>query len=502
MDTRPVEEILSEIGKAFRLCRLYPPAHPAVQQVLAGLAAALPGLAKSGAVDLRINPSGFALGATPLAQRNTQIQELAGLLYAQGHRALALEPGLGADEIAALIQFVGTTKGRMPTTEGIQVRFQHLRLDRHGAKGARSSAAAAPMRASADGLGLGTRRSTGAFRPDALPPELEARRLAAQVAGAAPDEAVRLLARLEMLAPDLIGHRDWGPLADVVLALACGAGRAESMVREAGARALRAAIPEAAVAGLLSRVTDGQVPGGERDTAAHALGVLGARPVGAVADVYIASDDDTRAVLGAVIRRAGEDAVEPILMKLDIDAEASHARGYAQLLGMTMSLQAVPALGQFALHGASEVRQAALESLERIGGSDVERILAATLRDEDPGVRARAARAAAWIGAPMLAPILLARLEEEEDDDAAIAFLAALGELREPRAVSTLEHFAEGVSGLFRRHPRDIRLAAVRALGAIGTTDAIEAVRRFAGHRQAELRAAAQEILHERGEGT
>ena len=56
-----------EIGKAFRLCRFYPASHPSVQHALASVSAALPALARAGAVELRIGTSGFLAGHTPVA---------------------------------------------------------------------------------------------------------------------------------------------------------------------------------------------------------------------------------------------------------------------------------------------------------------------------------------------------------------------------------------------------------------------------------------------------
>ena len=91
MDTRAVESVLTEVAKAFRLCRFYPASHPAVQQAMTDLAAALPALAPVGAVELRIGPAGFALGTTPLLPHNPPIQEFANLLFARGHRSMTVQ---------------------------------------------------------------------------------------------------------------------------------------------------------------------------------------------------------------------------------------------------------------------------------------------------------------------------------------------------------------------------------------------------------------------------
>jgi len=507
MDVRPVEAVLTEIGKAFRLCRLYPSSHPAVQHTLSELAGVLPSLAAVGPIELKIGSVGFTLGVTPLAARNTQIQELAGLLYAQGHRLLALEPGLTADEVALLIQVAGVHgKGRPSVAGASSAQLVHVRLEKTVARASRATGAVhapgagAPAppgrdRASADGPGM-ARRSTGVFRPDALPPDIEARRLVAELGtNVAPDAAIRALARLGELLTDLLAMHDVGEMAEIVLVLSRGAVRDEPAVATTARRALAESVPPAALAALLARLADPRAPATERDTAAHALGVLGSRSVPLVVDAFLSGDDEVRGVLGAVVRRAGEEGVEPILMKMDIDARADHATAYAQLLGATASARAVPALNQLAAHADASVREAAVEAMQRVGGPDAERGLASALRDGAPGVRARAARAVAWLGAAGVAPTLLARLGEEDDQHAAVALIGALGELREPRAVPVLTTLAEGVSGVFRRHTVAVRAAALGALGAIGTPEATLVLRAHADGRHGELREAARAAL-------
>jgi HEAT repeat protein len=117
------------------------------------------------------------------------------------------------------------------------------------------------------------------------------------------------------------------------------------------------------------------------------------------------------------------------------------------------------------------------------------------LRDTDAKVRAAAARGSALYGAASLTPVLLARLEEEEEPEAMIALIDAVGELGDARAAPVLAEIARGVSGLFRRHPVAVRVAALRALGRIGTPEAREAVAEFRHDRSEELRRAAHDAL-------
>jgi len=504
MDVKPLEAILAEIGKAFRLCRFYPATHPSVRQALAELSAALPNLASVGSVELRINPTGFVLGTLPLALRNPQIAEFAGLLYAQGYRGLAMEPGLTSDEIAALIRAAAGPQSKAMQPLGAQTTLQqlpHVRLEqamRRSAatpRGAPPGAAKSGPAAMAEASALG-RRSTGVFRPDALPPEIEATRLITLLEHAAPAEAPRMLSRLREVASDLAGNQEFGAYARAVLALGRLAQAAEQDLAGAARAALENCTTKLSTNGLVSRLGDPRAPAAERDTIVQALGMLGAKAIPLVVDAYLATGrQEERDILLAVVRRAGEAAVEPIEARRDRDARGETARAFAALLSATGSALAAPALADLTRHAEGAVRAVAIAGLARVGGPEAGRFTVHALRDGDPAVRAEAARALTWIGDHSTAPIVLARLKEETEEAVVLPLIATLGELREARAVPVLVELVRGISGVFQRHPVSVRAAAIRALGAIGTTEARAAVEAHKDDRIPELRAAAHDAL-------
>src|SRR5881392_2942983 len=177
-DTTGVDRALGAIGTTFRLTRLSlpppppPPTHPAVQEALRQVGETLPPLAAVGTVEWKIGATGLHWHGQQLLPRNTQIAELAGLLYARGVRTLTLNPGMTAEHVLALFQVAtGTaapdaqTLGRITLTLG---RRSAARLERvrpptpvegvpaiaEPAPGAvpAASAAAAPLAAAADAL--------------------------------------------------------------------------------------------------------------------------------------------------------------------------------------------------------------------------------------------------------------------------------------------------------------------------------------------------------------
>src|SRR5204863_8577942 len=94
LDTAGVDRALGAIGTTFRLTRLYPPSHPAVAEALRQIAETLPTLAALGIVEWKVGVTGLHWQGQHLLPRNTQIAELAGLLYARGVRAIQVNPGV------------------------------------------------------------------------------------------------------------------------------------------------------------------------------------------------------------------------------------------------------------------------------------------------------------------------------------------------------------------------------------------------------------------------
>src|SRR5436309_9540058 len=104
VDTVGIDRALGAIGTTFRLTRLYPPSHPAVIEALHHISDALPLLAALGTVEWKVGATGLHRHVQHLLPRNTQIAELAGLLYARGVRAVTLNPGMTPDQVLALFR--------------------------------------------------------------------------------------------------------------------------------------------------------------------------------------------------------------------------------------------------------------------------------------------------------------------------------------------------------------------------------------------------------------
>ncbi|HVO34745.1 MAG TPA: HEAT repeat domain-containing protein [Gemmatimonadales bacterium] len=496
MDAKQIEAVLAEVGKVFRLCRFYPATHPTVQQAMADLSAVLPSLAAMGDVELRIGPTGLALETVLVTGKNPQMQEFAGLLYSQGYRAVLLSPGATAEEFAALVRATAGAAAKRGSSLGVvqqKPQLPHIQLEQAAS---RKSTAARPARSSApamhavdDGPALSS-RGTGVFRPNALPVEIEVSRLASLLEFATPEGARGPLTRLAEVMAQIAEQRDFAALAAAVKAAARWQTSEDPAAADAARRALAAGVSDGSLAGMVGLVADDQVPEEQRGMAVEALGALGARATPALFEAYLAAADDAvRDSYGRALVSSAS-AREYLVSRLTSE-HVEAVRAAAALLGGLGDAGAVAAVAPLTRHPDPALRRAAIGALARIGGAEASRAVVAAIKDADAGVRLEAAVGVARLADRAFGPIVQARLEAEPDDGVVVALADTLGSLREARAVPQLAELAKGVSGVFRRFPLAVRVAAVRALVTIGTPEALAAVEPFKADRNPELKAAA-----------
>ncbi|MEX2526659.1 MAG: HEAT repeat domain-containing protein [Gemmatimonadota bacterium] len=121
-------------------------------------------------------------------------------------------------------------------------------------------------------------------------------------------------------------------------------------------------------------------------------------------------------------------------------------------------------------HSDSRVRREAVMALAKMGGDDADMLLLGMLGDGDPDVRSSVILGLGVLRVERAQRPLLEALEKEQDDDLIIAILRTLGQLGDPGAVPAIEKRAMGT--FFTRPPTPVRIAAYRALAAIGTPHA------------------------------
>jgi len=144
-------------------------------------------------------------------------------------------------------------------------------------------------------------------------------------------------------------------------------------------------------------------------------------------------------------------------------------------------------------HGDPRVRREAVATLARLGGEQADRIVEQRLSDPSPEVRSAAA---SGVGARRIGRALEAlqgMLITERESFVLEAVMGALGALGDPSSIPALGKKASG--SLLSRPPREIRIAAYRALHAIGTPPARSIVEAARKDRDPEVREALEGIV-------
>src|SRR6266581_1986515 len=446
-DTTGLDRALGAIGTTFRLTRLYPPTHPAVREALRQVGEALPPLAAVGTVEWKVGATGLHWHGQQLLPRNTQIAELAGLLYARGVRTLTLNPGMTAEHVLALFQVAtGTaapdaqTLGRITVTLGrrIAARLERTRpptpaegvpaIADPAAGAVPTASTASPQSAAAADTLMAAKRPSAAFRPDALPPDVEATRAVAAVrAATGPEEQRAAVERLVAVAPQLLGLREVATSADAIAAL-------------------DHLLPNARDPGLLAAV---------RKAADRALEVLQGR----------LADKDPEVVAAA-----------------------------AEFIGLTGSPQAVTLLVPLLHHPSEFAREAALVGLAEAGGREIARPAMPALKDESVAVRVAAARTIAAAGDPASSTVLIRRVEQEPDAGVQAELLRSIGRLGAKEALEVLARFAEP-GGVMHRRSATVRAAAVEGLRHIARPEARGLLELYSKDKEPAVRKAAEAAL-------
>ena len=519
IDTAGLDKALGAIGTTFRLTRLYPATHPAVQEGLRQIAAGLPGLAALGTVEWKIGATGLHWHGQHLLARNTQVAELAGLLYARGVRSIQVNPGVTPEQCLALF---GVAIGTIATDDAALGRITLL-LGRRASQRIATERASAPVPTplppppAADPPppapapvqqapsappapppptpeAVAPRVSSPVLRPDALPPDLEAKRAVAGLLAAHTVEEQRSrVEQLRQITDALLALRNIGAIAEIIAGLDRALIEVQDPVAQEGIGDIAAALTDdTIVERMVARLGEVRVPPVERAHLVDAVGALAAVAAGPVVDAYLNAPAELREAYRATMRAAGERALETLQDRL-ASKVPEVAAAAAEFLGLTGSPQAVQLLIGISRHADERVREAALLGLAELGGREVSRPAMPALKDESVLVRMAAARAIAAAGDAGATTVLIRRLEQEADEGVLAALLKAIGQLGAKEALEILAKHAEP-GGRPRRTPY-VRAAAVEGLARLDRPEARALLELYARDKEPTVKRAAEASL-------
>ncbi len=520
IDTGAVDRALGAIGTTFRLTRLYPPSHPAVLEAMRQITASLSGLAALGTVEWKIGATGLHWHGQHLLPRNTQVAELAGLLFARGIRAIQLNPGVTPEHWLGLF---GVAVGNVAPDDHVLGQITlHLgrratqRLSASRAEAAPTPAAPAPAPSApvfvpaalpppappppppplppSHAETVAPARASHVFRPSVLPADVEARRaVTALLAASSPEEQRANIEKLRQLTPDVIALRDIGAVAEVVAGLDRSLGKIQDPeIQEAIGEVAGALADETIVERMVTRLGEPRVPPAERAHLVNAVGALGAVSAGLVVDAYLHAAPERREAYRAAMRAAGDRTVE--LLQSQIESKVPEVvAAAAEFLGLSGNPQVVEVLIRLTHHGDERVREAALLGLAELGGREISRPAMPALKDESVLVRTAAARAVAAAGDVGATTVLVRRLEQEKDEGVLAALLTAIGQLGAKEALEVLAKYAEP-GGRPRRTPF-VRAAAIEGLARLDRMEAKALLELYARDKEPTVKRAAEASL-------
>src|SRR5438093_1325735 len=403
IDTGAVDRALGAIGTTFRLTRLYPPSHPAVLEAMRQITAGLPALAALGTVEWKIGATGLVWHGQHLLPRNTQVAELAGLLFARGVRAIQVNPGVTPEHWLGLF---GVAVGNVAPDDAVLGRIGVLLGKRASQRlsaarsmnepapapppvvaapspppAAVSPAAPSPAPPPPPPPAPSPPAQGGVFRGGGLPADVEARRaVAALQAATTAAEQRATIEQLRRITPDVLALRDIGAIAEIVSGLDRSLRKIQDPeIQEAIGDAAGALADEAIVERMVARLGEPRVPPAERAHLVNAVGARGALPAGPVA---AAGDVGASTVL---VRRLEQEKDEGVLAAL------------LKAIGQLGAKEALEVLARFAEPGGKPrrtpfVRAAAIEGLARLDRMEAKALLELYARDKEPTVK-RAAEA-------------------------------------------------------------------------------------------------------------
>jgi len=151
-------------------------------------------------------------------------------------------------------------------------------------------------------------------------------------------------------------------------------------------------------------------------------------------------------------------------------------RNVAELLGEMRVEEAVPALSMLLTHRETRVQRAAAVALAKIGTTATVEPLRRAMKEGSPELRALVAASVGGPHARALAMPLVALADTEENADVQVEYFRALGRIGSPEAVEALIKAVQPGGRVFGRRATAPRLAAVEGLRSAGGAAARKAL--------------------------
>jgi HEAT repeat protein len=494
--------LLLELGRLIRARRYYPPGDPRLAAVFErSLRAWQADLVRRGPLDLDLLAEGFRERGARGVLAHPRLAELERDLAERGVQRLRFEADLDADAFGAFAEVLAGDAGRTASRGGFAAALYALSPSGILVNGVAPSELPAPARASA--------------------PPPEAAPAAADAAPAGSDESSgseleRLLAGLESC--DGARYPDQARRAALLAGRAFDEGRSDEAFRVCARLAAhtrqREAAPSRGIAlgflrsllegrrlgDLIHRAAAGLDAGGVE--AAPILRALGEPALPALLDAAGALERGAeRDRLVTIVSGFAERAVPVVLERLRAEEPPQRLRGAIRIAGDLRHPDAVAPLRALLDAGERGVREEALRALAQLGSESAIAAISPALSSPSPAlavsaIHALGGSASAHAAAPLRGA--LERALEARDSARAKELIRALGRLGRAEAAPALVALLERRVRIGGGWLRELKSAALAALGGIPGDEAVAALAQAAQSRDQQLRRAAQTTLERR----
>ncbi|MBI4539494.1 MAG: HEAT repeat domain-containing protein [Gemmatimonadetes bacterium] len=488
--------VVLEIAKAYNLTGTYPLRHPTVQDVLRQVGRLLDAL--PGPFTLETSDSGLRIDGMVVEDHQGHIRELGRALHHAGVTVVRLTPDVRSTDAERLLavlrdeRAIARAGGIVPALQEVGGSILEI-----AERGQALRTAGVQHAVAAEAIPGSVARSEDSMFDAIRRREVEAGDIVKLAEAYARGDASGRAALAPKLKEVGTALRQAGEAQGLAQAVAVLAGRIEDDMDPAVRESLYAMVVELTTPQVARRlaVELGQSARDEerRDQLIRVLTRIGVDAAHAVAEALGETEDRParRAYIDALVKfgRMGMPLVEGMLA----DPRWFVVRNAVMVLGEVGGPQALAHLTATLAHGDSRVRRETVTALTKLGSPDAERLLLGVLDDPHPDVRSAATLAVSVLKVDRAVKPLLERLSVEDNEDAQIEIIRALGRIGDAVAVPAIEKFTSG--GLFSRTPVRVRLEALRSLGAIGTPHALQVLERAANARNSQIRETARAAL-------
>ncbi len=222
----------------------------------------------------------------------------------------------------------------------------------------------------------------------------------------------------------------------------------------------------------------------------------GANATQVLLDLLVAAPTfaERRAFLAAL--RKIEEGTDNIVRMLD-HHEWYVVRNVADLIGELGLEDAVPGLGRVVEHQDVRVRRSVAIALTRIGSPATIRHVRTALRDPDPEIRMTVAKGIGGAGLGALVMPIVNQADSEEEETIRAELYRAMGRIGTPDAVQALDKVSRKSGKLFGPRLSESRRAAVEGLTLAGGAAAATALESLSKDRDRAVRDAARQGLQD-----